>query len=330
VLPVNDALFPSFNLLASVVRDLHASSRSRFGATVKIALRRRTFGSFSERQLGFAKFGDFLRSAESAGFVRLTQTAGGDIEVWPVGVPIPQPTPRPVRTFLAPIRFDHPMKRPFSIASSALPFTRVRQDLWNAFNSFSVSWIYDSANDIALKSQFLIAGGDNSSFISIPSGRERVVEWMKSFADIQDPETKTKLLSTLEGESSPYHFRNAVAPDIRLRKSWSRFHVQQVIAAIEAWASSNKIRPKDVVIPIGRAQGSLWPSDAPNAQASMEDTPKEEITLQPLPSPSVPVDQPVLEALTPRLLTTIDQIIDDLLKLRGALSVTEVKKGSGI
>src|SRR5258707_360156 len=96
VLPTNDAVSTAFQLLANVVRDLYASGRSRLGATLKVELKRRTYSNFSENQLGFAKFGDFLRAAANLGVVHLTWTPGGDLEVWPPGVPTPQPVSRPV------------------------------------------------------------------------------------------------------------------------------------------------------------------------------------------------------------------------------------------
>ncbi len=327
MLTTNDALPHPFNLLASMVLDFCSRGRRALGATLKPELYRR-YG-LTENQLGFLKFGDFLRAAERAGFVQVVSTPGGDLEVWP---PNAQPQPTQQRIFL-----DTP---PPPIAPVAPSWSagrtrddapvRVRVDLWNAFTSFSARWVYDPARDFAFRAQISQPeplGG--AQLIQIPSGRERTIDWMRSFAEMQDPEIKSRLRTTLEGEeTSPYQFNSSVRSDPKLFKSWHRYHVRQVVAAIETWAASNNVRPKDVTSPYIRRPRVCWPVgpaaiETPVTRAIPDVT----TATTTAPVPALPVlSAPTAVALTPRLAALIDQLIDELLRLRGALQVVDAKK----
>jgi hypothetical protein len=333
MLTTNDALPHPFTLLASMVREFCSSGRRALGATLKPELYRR-YG-LSEYQLGFMKFGDFLRAAERAGFVQVISTPGGDLEVWPPNVH-PQPTQQ--RIFL-----DTPSPQPiapvapvWSAARRDDTPVRVRIDLWSAFTSFSARWVYDPARDLAFRAQISQpepVGGPQ--LIQIPGGRERTIDWMRSFAEMQDPEIKSRLLGTLEGgETSPYQFNSSIRSDPKTLKSWHRYHVRQVVAAIETWAASNNVRPKDVTSPYIRRAHVYWPA----APATTESPVLRSIPDAAAPTPAVVPASPVLPpepaptaatltaaALTPRLATLIDQLIDELLRLRGTLEVIDPK-----
>jgi hypothetical protein len=64
VIPTNDVLETSFQLLSSTVRDFYSSGRPALGATLKPELYRRSAFQFSELQLGFPRFGDFLKQPQ--------------------------------------------------------------------------------------------------------------------------------------------------------------------------------------------------------------------------------------------------------------------------
>src|ERR1035441_4766829 len=249
VLPTNDAVTNAYQLLSHIVREFYSGGRPCLGATLKPELYRRA--NFSELQLGFARFGDFLRAANAAGYIQLSPTLGGDIAVFPMGVRIPAP---PTRNYNSTQMFLGPPSqvtaaRPWPTVTSA-PL-RVRQDLWNAFNSFSTVWVYNPAADLAYRESQVpnadfesVGERSRPDLIRIPSGRDRVVEWMRSFANTQDGGTKDKLSLVLEGDAAPFQFNNLVRTDSRLWRAWRRYHVQQVLAAIDAWAASNNVHPK--------------------------------------------------------------------------------------
>ncbi len=335
MLTTNDVLANPFTLLASTVRDFCSSGRRALGATLKPELYRR-YG-LTEYHLGFLKFGDFLRAAGKAGFVQVISTPGGDLEVWPPNV---QPQPTQQRTFDA---FPQPVLplTPVAPAWQAGPRdnapVRVRIDLWNAFTSFSAGWVYDPARDLAFRGQ--IGQPETvgvAQLIQVPGGRERTIDWMRSFAEMQDPQIKSRLLGALDGaETSPYQFNSSIRSDPRLLKSWHRYHVRQVVAAIETWAASNNVRPKDVTSPYIQRPRTYWPV-APSAAESLVPRGVPDVAtaaavpmvsappvLPPAPAPTVATL--TAAALTPRLATLIDQLIDELLRLRGTLQVIDPK-----
>ena len=107
----------------------------------------------------------------------------------------------------------------------------------------------------------MIPGGGQP--ISIPGGRERTLGWMRAFAEMQDPEPKSRLLATLDsGETTPYHFNSTIRSNIRMLKAWQKYHVRQVVAAIETWAASNNLKPKDVTTPYVRRPQPYWPASS--------------------------------------------------------------------
>jgi hypothetical protein len=215
MLPNNDALTNAFRVLAATVRDFDAQSRPCLGATLKPTLNNRA--GINEQLFGFRKFGDFLRAAQAAGYVQLRPTSGGDIGVFtPINsvddVPLRARAEVPTSTFSPPP------------GPSATIGVRVRQDLWNAFNSYSANWVYDPDRDLAFKdsdsaSNWAVPVIPRPNLVSIPSGRERVVERMGSYANLQDPEIGRQLLDALNGPGGPYHLNYAY--DQRPER-WSR------------------------------------------------------------------------------------------------------------
>ena len=324
----NDALQSPFSLLASTVRDLSSGGRPALGARLKPELYRR-YG-ITEQQLGFLKFGDFLRAAERAGFVQLRRTPGGDLEVLPtestpVGVrvipaaAVPAPVPG---SFVVPAPTSG--ARPWLTTSQTSSPVRVRPDLWSAFTSFYAPWVYDVSRDAAYKAPGMISvESQGAHVLQIPSGRERATEWMKAFAEIQDPEAKARLQSALQGDPAAQRFNLVIRADMRLHKSWRRYHIQQVVAAIEAWAASNRIHPRDITVPYlppyQRMPRVAWPD------VRVDVVPTGVLPLAQS-TPTAPIAVTQFPGLTPRLASLIDQMIDELLRLRGTLQVVEPKR----
>ena len=322
MLPTSDVLTNAFQLLSVTVRDFYSAGRPCLGATLKPELYRRSRNDFSEQQLGFPRFGDFLRAAQAGGYIQLTSTPGGDVAAWPMGVRVSTLAPRsnpwsssPARSALA----SNQTVRDWSLSSSRSP-VRVRQDLWNAFNSFYATWVYDPAADIAFReSQAARVADEQMSFgpvrpdlVKIPSGRDRVVEWMRSFANTQDAGIKEKLSAALDCEDAPYQFNNLVRSDSKLWSAWRRYHVQQILAAIEAWATSNSIHPRGVT-------GSLYlPVRSHQLQTTIP-TSQDNPTGAQMPAPAPQPKAPASPALANRLEALIDELIDELVKLRGFL-----------
>ena len=302
--PTNDVFAPAFQLLASTVNDFHLRARPCLGATLKPKLYSR---GFDEKSIGFRKFGDFLRAAEAAGYVKLGKTSGGDIEILPTSAtsgPV-QAVPPPV---LAPFAPDTTIV-PASLVSSNVPL-RVRQDLWMAFNSFSGKWVYDPERDLAMKEGIGNRSAPQRTLIAIPAGRDRVKEWMRAFANTLDPDTRTDLLGALDRGAEMYQF-NSLTYSKGLQRAWRRFHILRVVTAIRAWAAAQSLHPKDVVTPFHT------PTDDRTAPATIP--PPMELPLAASPSPAS-------SQLNARLESLIDTIITELISLRGLLAVVGPKQ----
>jgi hypothetical protein len=315
----NDALSNAFQLLSSIVRDFYANGRPCLGAGLKPILYKRANFNFNEQWLGFSKFGDFLRAAQAAGHVQLSPTPGGDIGVWPVGVTIPD---RPLQPASGLAQAPPGVVQPQTTTRSTAPL-RVRQDLWNAFNSFTVSWVYDPVADIAQRENVIEAQGPRLDLVKIPASVSRVLEWMRSFADTQGQEIQSQMLIALNGDAAPYRFNNYVRSNRSLARAWRDFHIQKVLSAIESWASSNGLHPKNLTDPF---YWSLRPSPAQTAPAApiLSSVPQAAPSTPPAAQrPSSLVDHTSL--LTGRLEPLIDELIDGLLKLRGLLQVVGPK-----
>jgi hypothetical protein len=194
VQPTNDVLTPAFELLSSTVNDFFLRARPCLGAALKPRLYDR---GFSERAFHFNKFGDFLRAAERAGYVKLSKTSGGDIAVLPASISAaPAPTLQP--TVLVPVAPESTIGSS-SLVASNVPL-RVRPDLWNAFNSHSDNWVYDPDQDRAFRADAEAWGMPARTLIPVPSGRDRIAEWMRAFTNQQEPTVKAVL---------PVHQRHA-------------------------------------------------------------------------------------------------------------------------
>jgi hypothetical protein len=321
---MNDCLdlSASLELLSSIIRDRYSfSSAPPLGSFVKPELARRSNARFNEQLLGFRKFSEFLREAERLGYVRLNQRPGLDWEIFPGqdgGPALSNPGPVLPRPATGPIWSAE--TRPVTVNTT--PFVIIRQDLWNAFNSLAPDWVYDRVRDVACKRNH---ASNQQDVIEIPPGRERLAEWIRSFANMQDAGTKARLIATVNGGPAELtDFNNFVRSSPQLLRAWRRFHVQQVLSAIEAWATMNNIQPKDLVRQTNtRVAQSPSPASVPASQVPGSQT-------QSLPAAAVGEPQGVTaQRLSPtlglKLEPLIDDLIDSLIKLRGMLQILGIK-----
>jgi hypothetical protein len=293
-------LTPAFALLASTVNDFHLCGRPCLGAALKPKLR--SLG-FDEKSVGFIKFGDFLRTAEKAGYVRLANTEGGDIAIFSASVQAPVMQ----APLLAPL-VQSSTPTPASLHSN-VPL-RIRPDLWNAFNSHSDQWSYDPAQDRAFNARAEGYGIQTTALVPIPSGRERLGAWMRAFADQQEPIPKTALMAGVDQGVDSYHFTTITHAN-GIQRAWRRFHIQQVLTAIETWANEHGLHPKNVATPF----------HAPVAD-------RRTLAASPPPMPPPPATPPSIASsqLNTRLESLVDNLIHDLISLRGLLAVVGPKQ----
>ena len=318
--PISDAS-SCFQLLATTVRDLSSRGRYPLGAFLKVELRRRTQNGFNEQQLGYPKFGDFLRAAKAAGYIEIRLSPGGDLEALPAQGPLNP-------NALVPGQRDPASSPPNQTRAvpSESGSIRIREDLWEAFNSFS-RWAYDPSSDRAVRmpsdapaNQGLLPGAFTfSDLVEIPSGRDRILGWMRHFASLQPPPMRDLLANVLQGENGFYQFNQVVRTDRKLVWAWRQFNIRQVAAAITAWTAEKRVQPKGVIVPYERPSPLPWQLRA--APAAVREA------IPPSVAPNTaPATMSASSALTPRLATLIDELIDELARLRGMLHVVSPRQ----
>jgi hypothetical protein len=296
VQPTNNTLQPAFELLSSIVNEFHVRGRPCLGATLKPKLCER---GFDERAFDFKNFGGFLRAAESAGYVKLSKTSGGDIAVSPTSSSIgPAQSAQPSLPFMPTATTVSPVA-----LSSNVPL-RVRPDFWNAFNSHSDKWVYDPDQDRAFRADSEGWGTPTRSLIPIPSGPKHIERWMRAFTEQQEPGIKMMLTASLDRGIDSYQF-TTLTKNNGLR-SWRRFHIQQVLAAIETWAREYGLHPKDVAMPFR----------TPSASRTLGETSLPPVTPPPAAS----------SHLKTKLELLVDSLINDLISLRGLLAIAGPKQ----
>jgi hypothetical protein len=321
----NDVSF-AFNQLLAAVRELNDRRGQCLGAPLKIELKRRSYGTFNEAKLGFPRFGDFLRAAETAGYIRVQPTPGGDLLVTPISASSDDTS----KNSSLPPRTVQPLERPGAAPwesgfrwQAAAPVAwagRVRQDLWNAFNNVYDEWVYDRSQDLAMRKSASRTGSPGD-LVPIPNGRQLLIEWVRAFADTQQQGTKEFVSGLLEAPDAPLNFLSAVRSDRLLYRSWHGFHVQCVLKQISSWASTHDLNVRNLFTP--GQERVLAPAGVREARLKVRPEGR------PF-SPGAPSGAPVGAAdddnpkavLIARLGETIDDVVERLITLRGLIALS--------
>ncbi len=326
-LSANDTLSQAFAFLQATVREYHVQGRRCIGANLKVELSRRAGNPFFLQGLGFSKFGDFIRAAERAGYVAVTQSPGGDLEISlpsfsrPASL-LPQP-PSGVGEMRTPYAASQE-KASFSSERIAAPGTvplrqsAVRQDLWNAFTKFGSGLlrVYDPASDKAYVLSEVPFPGEAEELTSmrervlakdpgvmeiLPISRDQLLEWMRSFAEKLSPDHRSNLTAALSRSERPHTaFSLAIRQVPSLFKEWHQFHVLKVSEWISKWATQRNLKIQVLVPWVPRPQLSrsiVKLGSEPEVQAR--------------------------GIVSSRLLNIVDDLLDELIRLRGALSYLE-------
>lgn len=221
----------AFERVGAVAAQLALQRRSIRSAAVKQALLR-SEPSFDEKVLGFDTFRDFLRGAETAGFIELANASTGpDVDVLAPGV----------------------ARSPGSGGTRR----RVREDLWHAFTdwtlglirfwhpeanrAFAVTASESAGEPVEETSARLAFLANPAPFVPIdPIPRETVYEWMTAFARSAPDGTSERLLAALQAPMPFRSFTNVVR-ELGLGAAWSSEHTQHVAERIQTWARARDI-----------------------------------------------------------------------------------------
>lgn len=212
----------SRSMLIHVVQALYTERHSPVpGALVKARIIRdanQQGASFSERELGFKSFVDFVRATPGIGFhVRI----GSDM-------------------LLAPSSATE------TLSAYSHPSPRLRRDFWRAFVEFptpNAIRLYDAAED---KIFYEDAATERQGVLIGPVAREMQIEWRRQFAEEQPENSKIGLLSALEGPgNSPFNeFARRLRENPSVMQTWNRYLQKLVTDHVAAWATAHHIPPE--------------------------------------------------------------------------------------
>lgn len=228
----------AFTLLGEVVAESYREGRRSYGASLKPALMRRTYGGFSEARLRYSSFGAFLTAAEQEGVISLHPAPRGpDREATPPG------------------------KEPIESkdAVGAVEETRVRADLWDAFMDWDpgLKRVYDRSTGRAQRfpesevpleppelSQLRAQVAEESErFAPIdPISLQQQLEWMAAFVASEAPEdAREPLRRSLEGSDPARAFSRTLHRYQDARARWRAFRDGHVHEHLNAWLAERDI-----------------------------------------------------------------------------------------
>lgn len=217
-------------LLLRVVNKFYAKRHSPLpGAFVKAQVlveAQNTGVTFSERELGFRRFIDFIKKVPE---IAIQGRSGSDI-------------------LLAPVTATE------ILAAYAGPLPRLRRDFWRAFIEFPIEGtlrLYDPDEDKILHVE---AGTQRPGIVLEPATRETQLRWRRTFAEEQSDPTKQRLLEAVNGPSNAVfnEFARRIREDVPVSRAWNRYLQKQITDHVAEWAAKNGIAEERWIAP---AQG---------------------------------------------------------------------------
>jgi hypothetical protein len=212
----------SRSLLVQVVQALYSERHSPVpGALVKAQIIDKATQqnvSFSERELGFNSFAEFVKTIPEIG---IQFRVGSDMLLAPASAPE-------------------------TLSAYAKPLPRLRRDFWRAFIEFPVPntlRLYDEAEDKILYEE---VGTQRKGILIEPISRDTQIQWRRQFAEEQPDNVKGSLLSALggPGSSSFNDFARRLRENPAVGKAWNRYLQKLITDQVEAWAATNNISPE--------------------------------------------------------------------------------------
>ena len=217
-------------MLLRVVNKFYAERHSPLpGAFVKAQVlieAQNTGGTFSERELGFRRFIDFIKQVPE---IAIQGRSGSDI-------------------LLAPVTAAE------ILAAYAGPLPRLRRDFWRAFIEFPVEGtirLYDPDEDKILHVE---AGTQRPGIVLEPATRETQLQWRRTFAEEQSDPIKQRLLEAVNGPGNAVfnEFARRIRENVAVSRAWNRYLQKQITDHVAGWAAKNGIAEERWIAP---AQG---------------------------------------------------------------------------
>ena len=206
-------------LLQRVVNKYYAERHSPLpGAFVKAQMleeAKHDGAVFSERELGFRRFIEFIRTVPE---VAIQGRSGSDI-------------------LLAPATATE------LLAAYASPLPRLRRDFWRAFIEFPVQntvRLYQPTEDKILHED---AGTQRQGIVIDPVPRETQLQWRRTFSEEQPEAIRKDLLAALEGAGAAVfnEFSRRLRENPSVMRAWNRYLQKQITDHVAAWADTHDI-----------------------------------------------------------------------------------------
>jgi hypothetical protein len=209
----------SGELLRRVIDDLYQTRHSPIpGALVKaqvVTEATRQGMTFSERELGFRNFLEFVKSVPE---VALQVRIGSDM-------------------LLAPASAGE------ILSAFARPLPRLRRDFWRAFIEFPVPntvRLYDPSED---KIFYEGLPTPRKGIVIEPIPRDAQLAWRRTFSEEQADNIKEDLLGSLNGSDRTVfnEFARRLRENPSVLHAWNRYLQKQITDSVAAWAMENGV-----------------------------------------------------------------------------------------
>ncbi|MFD3904078.1 hypothetical protein HXS80_16175 [Streptomyces sp. CB04723] len=219
----------AFAVLAEAVTSLmQPGNRPPTGSEIRLDMKRRTYGGFNPKALGYKRFRDFLDDAEAQGFVVIDRDRPGDVAVTIPGV------------------------RQASSQSSV-----IRRDLWKAFIDWNPAFVryfaFDQNRAIMIPkvaaplepSRYATIRGhikdEPENFCEIkPVSYNVQHQWMQEFtANVSEEKTRTLLEKSLESEKPAKMFAAVLRTLPGVQQAWYGKLRDGVDVYVQEWLASD-------------------------------------------------------------------------------------------
>lgn len=195
-------------------------------------------GTFSERELGFRRFVDFIKQIPE---IAIQGRSGSDI-------------------LLAPISATE------ILAAYAGPLPRLRRDFWRAFIEFPIEGsvrIYDPDEDKILHVE---AGARRSGIVIDPVSRDTQLQWRSIFAEEQSAPIKERLLAAINAPGSAVfnEFARRIRENVAVSRAWNRYLQKQITDYVAEWATRNGVAEERWLAPSQGMPAFRGAVDAPS------------------------------------------------------------------
>ena len=206
-------------LLLSVVNKYYAERHSPLpGAFVKaqmLTTAHQNGSIFSERELNFRRFIDFIKSVPE---VAIQGRSGSDI-------------------LLAPVTATE------LLAAYAGPLRSIRRDFWRAFIEFPIEGsvrLYDTNEDKIL---YVEKASLRQGVEVEPISRETQIKWRKTFAEEQLGSVKDYLLAALDRPANAIfnEFSRRLRENPSVMRAWNHYLQKQITDRVASWATKHDI-----------------------------------------------------------------------------------------